>query len=399
MAKPLPPFQAFLDEHRGPVLAFLRSMVGPDDADDCFQETFIVSDARLRHPRRPAPAGLGDDDRPAQGDRPPPGPRPAPGAARASCPSRHATDGIPGAGGRRRRALGARRRAAAEAARGGGAALRRRPRVRGRGPRPSMLARRRRAAASTRGSSACARTRRSSGRRHERRRHDDSSARCAPAPRAPADEADARGAAAARCAEPTTRGSSRSPTPPSTRRSARCWSRPRERGLVRVGRSRARTSTRVLERLAAGRLAAPAGAARAASTSARRELDEYFDGGRREFDLRLDWRLIHGDFTGSVLENVERGSVRARPSPTAEAAERAGSPRASPRGRQRARLEPDPGRVPCHRVSAPATCSGGYGGGPGDEALPARARGLAATETLTCYSLACAKVPSYVKWN
>lgn len=41
MAKPLPPFQAFLDEHRGPVLSFLRSMVGPVDADDCFQETFI----------------------------------------------------------------------------------------------------------------------------------------------------------------------------------------------------------------------------------------------------------------------------------------------------------------------------------------------------------------------
>ena len=41
MAKPLPPFQAFLDEHRGPVLSFLRSLVGPDDADDCFQETFI----------------------------------------------------------------------------------------------------------------------------------------------------------------------------------------------------------------------------------------------------------------------------------------------------------------------------------------------------------------------
>jgi RNA polymerase sigma factor (sigma-70 family) len=43
MAKTLPPFQSFLDEHRGPVLSFLRSMVGPDDADDCFQETFIAA--------------------------------------------------------------------------------------------------------------------------------------------------------------------------------------------------------------------------------------------------------------------------------------------------------------------------------------------------------------------
>ena len=39
----LPPFQAFVDEHRGPVLGFLRKLVGPGDADDCFQETFIAA--------------------------------------------------------------------------------------------------------------------------------------------------------------------------------------------------------------------------------------------------------------------------------------------------------------------------------------------------------------------
>src|SRR5688572_25136404 len=37
------PFQSFLDEHRAPVLAFLRAMVGPVDADDCFQETFMAA--------------------------------------------------------------------------------------------------------------------------------------------------------------------------------------------------------------------------------------------------------------------------------------------------------------------------------------------------------------------
>lgn len=37
------PFQSFLDEHRAAVLAFLRAMVGPEDADDCFQETFIAA--------------------------------------------------------------------------------------------------------------------------------------------------------------------------------------------------------------------------------------------------------------------------------------------------------------------------------------------------------------------
>ena len=38
-----PPFQRFLDQHREPVLAFLRALVGPVEADDCFQETFIAA--------------------------------------------------------------------------------------------------------------------------------------------------------------------------------------------------------------------------------------------------------------------------------------------------------------------------------------------------------------------
>lgn len=37
------PFQAFLDEHRSGVFSFLRATVGPDDADDCFQETFMAA--------------------------------------------------------------------------------------------------------------------------------------------------------------------------------------------------------------------------------------------------------------------------------------------------------------------------------------------------------------------
>ena len=43
MAEALPPFQAFLDEHLHPVRAFLRGMVGPNDADDCLQETFLAA--------------------------------------------------------------------------------------------------------------------------------------------------------------------------------------------------------------------------------------------------------------------------------------------------------------------------------------------------------------------
>jgi RNA polymerase sigma factor (sigma-70 family) len=39
----LPPFQSFLEKHRGPVLGFLRGMVGAHDADDVFQETFLAA--------------------------------------------------------------------------------------------------------------------------------------------------------------------------------------------------------------------------------------------------------------------------------------------------------------------------------------------------------------------
>jgi RNA polymerase sigma factor (sigma-70 family) len=43
LATDTPPFQQFLEAHGRPVLAFLRAMVGPDDADDCFQETLIAA--------------------------------------------------------------------------------------------------------------------------------------------------------------------------------------------------------------------------------------------------------------------------------------------------------------------------------------------------------------------
>jgi RNA polymerase sigma factor (sigma-70 family) len=39
----LPPFQAFFDAHRDDVLGFLTALVGPNDADDAFQETFVAA--------------------------------------------------------------------------------------------------------------------------------------------------------------------------------------------------------------------------------------------------------------------------------------------------------------------------------------------------------------------
>ncbi|MGH2580813.1 MAG: RNA polymerase sigma factor, partial [Actinomycetota bacterium] len=39
----LPPFATFLEEHRVPVYRFLLASVGPGNADDCFQETFLAA--------------------------------------------------------------------------------------------------------------------------------------------------------------------------------------------------------------------------------------------------------------------------------------------------------------------------------------------------------------------
>jgi DNA-directed RNA polymerase specialized sigma24 family protein len=38
-----PPFQTFLDRHRDAVYRFLVFSVGPNDADDCLQETFTAA--------------------------------------------------------------------------------------------------------------------------------------------------------------------------------------------------------------------------------------------------------------------------------------------------------------------------------------------------------------------
>src|SRR5437764_2385981 len=52
----LPPFQALIDEHRVDIYRFLRASVGPDEADDCFQETFIA--ALRAYPRLRADSNL-----------------------------------------------------------------------------------------------------------------------------------------------------------------------------------------------------------------------------------------------------------------------------------------------------------------------------------------------------
>jgi RNA polymerase sigma factor (sigma-70 family) len=52
----LPPFQRFLDVHRDAVWRLLASAVGPAEAEDCFQETFIA--ALRAYPRLRADSNL-----------------------------------------------------------------------------------------------------------------------------------------------------------------------------------------------------------------------------------------------------------------------------------------------------------------------------------------------------
>ena len=107
---------------------------------------------------------------------------------------------------------------------------------------------------------------------------------------------------------------------------------------------------------------------------ARRELDQYFDGGAREFDLPLDWRLSRPGFYPRVLRATARvpyGEVITY----AEVAARAGSPRGSRAAGNALGSNPIPIVVPCHRVIRTGGALGGLRRRPGDEALPARARG------------------------
>jgi RNA polymerase sigma factor (sigma-70 family) len=52
----VPPFSVFLEEYRIPVYRFLLATVGPQHADDCFQETFLS--ALRAYPKLQAGANL-----------------------------------------------------------------------------------------------------------------------------------------------------------------------------------------------------------------------------------------------------------------------------------------------------------------------------------------------------
>ena len=93
----------------------------------------------------------------------------------------------------------------------------------------------------------------------------------------------------------------------------------------------------------------------------RRELDEYFEGRRTEFDLPVDWSVTRG-FGRRVLRETARigyGQVRTY----TEVATKAGSPRAVRAAGNALGANPVPIVVPCHRVLRIGGNLGGYGGG------------------------------------
>lgn len=95
--------------------------------------------------------------------------------------------------------------------------------------------------------------------------------------------------------------------------------------------------------------------------SVRRQLEEYFGGERRRFEVPIDWRLVRG-FARNVLRaaaHIPFGSVSSYRQVAAEA----GSPKAYRAAGNALGSNPVPIVVPCHRVLHAGGGLGGYTGG------------------------------------
>jgi methylated-DNA-[protein]-cysteine S-methyltransferase len=132
-----------------------------------------------------------------------------------------------------------------------------------------------------------------------------------------------------------------------------------DRGLVRVALP-AEDPDSVLLALAA-RISPRVLHAPARLDDAARELEEYFDGSRRAFDLALDWRLSSG-FRSTVLHHlsdIAYGQVASY----AEVARMTDSPNAVRAVGSACATNPLPVVIPCHRVVRSDGSLGGYLGG------------------------------------
>jgi methylated-DNA-[protein]-cysteine S-methyltransferase len=92
-----------------------------------------------------------------------------------------------------------------------------------------------------------------------------------------------------------------------------------------------------------------------------RELDEYFAGGRRAFDVPLDWQLS-GGFRSTVLHHLPDIGYGHTAS-YAAVATLAGNPKAVRAVGSACATNPLPVVVPCHRVVRSDGAMGGYLGG------------------------------------
>jgi methylated-DNA-[protein]-cysteine S-methyltransferase len=132
-----------------------------------------------------------------------------------------------------------------------------------------------------------------------------------------------------------------------------------ERGLVRVAYA-SEDHDAVLRNLA-DKVSPRILHAPARLDAAARELDEYFAGNRRDFDVPLDWRLSAG-FRSTVLHHLREISYGHTAS-YAMVAELAGNPKAVRAVGTACATNPLPVVVPCHRVVRSDGAMGGYLGG------------------------------------
>ncbi|MBW5424937.1 methylated-DNA--[protein]-cysteine S-methyltransferase [Streptomyces sp. BG9H] len=93
-----------------------------------------------------------------------------------------------------------------------------------------------------------------------------------------------------------------------------------------------------------------------------RQLAEYFAGGRRDFELPLDWSLISG-FNRQVLRELASGVPYGSVVGYGDLARRVGQPRAAQAVGIAMGANPLPVVVPCHRVVESDGGIGGFGGG------------------------------------
>ncbi|HEX8854546.1 MAG TPA: methylated-DNA--[protein]-cysteine S-methyltransferase [Thermoleophilaceae bacterium] len=132
-----------------------------------------------------------------------------------------------------------------------------------------------------------------------------------------------------------------------------------DRGLVTLSYADSGVDP-VLERLAA-MISPRVLEAPARLDDVQREVDEYFEGRRHDFDLPIDWALVHG-FTARILQATARipfGEV----SSYRGVAREAGNERAVRAAGNALGANPIPIVVPCHRVLRTGGALGGYTGG------------------------------------